>query len=115
MPVVPHAGAMKIVRPAFRHHGDGAAGVAPELGRVVGGEDFQFLNRIDVGLIVHGAVGPGIEVGDSVDCEIDLASVIAVDGDSANGIGGGYVAVPAAIDNTRDHGDEAEQIATFQG
>ena len=48
VPVVPRRGAMELLCSAFSHDGDHSARVAPEFGGVIGSQDLQLLDRVEV-------------------------------------------------------------------
>ena len=74
--------------------------VASEFGLVVRGEDLEFLNGVDIRLIMQRAVGAGIHIGDAVHREVLRRDVVAVDVDAADGVGRRHVAVAALVSMT---------------
>src|SRR5271157_639651 len=67
VPVVPRRGAMELLCSAFSHDGDHSARVAPEFGGVIGSQDLQLLDRVEVRLNLKRSRRSRIHVGDSVD------------------------------------------------
>ena len=106
--------ATELAAAALGDHVDGAAGTAAVLGLVVRRQHLDLGDRIEAGREERSGVGSRVEVGDAVVREVDRVDAAAVDGQPAEVVPAGCLAI-GGVDHARHQAQMPHVVAPLEG